>query len=92
MIEWENLCALSKKFWQVIWITIIGCKNSENIRKYSSDLEMYEFCDFVIEIIDGGCCEVFSNDNEFIKRLQKKYSETELLSTTWDEKDHLPDI
>ncbi len=90
LISWEELYSTSKKFSQVIWITIIGCKEQASIKRYKTDLEMYESCDIVIQIIDGGCCEVFSKDHYFIDRLEENFKKTEILSPDWMEKEKKP--
>jgi hypothetical protein len=79
-ISWDDLYATCKKFEQVIWITIIGSKNEKNLRFYNSDLEMYESCEIVIELIDSSYCEVFSHDHALIDRLEKHFKDTEILA------------
>jgi len=84
LITWDDLKETSGKFWQVIWMTIIGCKDKKNLRFYDTSFEMYESCEVVIEIFDGSCCEVFSHDHSLIDRLAKKYKEIELLEPDWN--------
>jgi len=84
LITWDDLKETSGKFWQVIWMTIIGCKDKKNLRFYDTSFEMYESCEVVIEIFDGSCCEVFSHDRSLIERLAKKYKEIELLEPDWN--------
>jgi len=50
---------LSKKFYQTIDVTIIGCKNKNLLHRYDSDFEICNACEFVIEMIDGGLGNVF---------------------------------
>ena len=83
-IGWDDLKETSGKFWQVIWMTIIGCKDKKNLRFYDTSFEMYESCEVVIEIFDGSCCEVFSHDRSLIERLAKKYKDIELLEPDWN--------
>ena len=83
-IEWKDLKETSGKFWQVIWMTIIGCIDKKNLRSYDTSLEMYESCEIVIEVIDGDYCEVFSHDHTLIERLAKKYKDIELLDPDWN--------
>ena len=62
--------------------------SSKKHRSYfNADFEMYENCEIVIEVIDGGCCEVFSHNHTFINVLQKSFKETEFLSPDWNEKE-----
>lgn len=75
-IDWKDLCETSEKFWQIVWITIIGCKDPKSTKNYQNDFEMYEACDVVIEVIDGGAFEVFSHDHFLIKRIKKAFKDT----------------
>jgi|GEM_PF-1026924 len=83
-IEWKDLFNTSRKFEQVIWITIIGTKNCNNLYQYNSDFKMYESCEIVIEIVDGGCCEVFSHDHLLIEKISKNFKEVEYLEPDWN--------
>jgi len=78
-INWKNLTQFAEKIHQEIDITIIGFKNKENMHRYKEDREMYETCDIVIEIIDGGFWEVFSKDKDLILKLKEKFKDIELL-------------
>jgi len=80
------LTELSKKIFQEIEVLIIGCKNKENIHQYKDDQEMYETCDLVIEMIDGGFWEVFSKNINWIDWLAKKYKKVEYLSSNFQQK------
>lgn len=82
-INWEDLKSLSYKFEQIIDISIIGCSNPNFLRFYENDQEMYETCDTVIEMIDGGFWEVFSKDLDLINQLAKKFSKTEFLESDY---------
>lgn len=80
----ESLTQLSRKIFQEIEILIIGCKNKENIHRYKNDQEMYESCDIVIEMIDGGYWEIFSKDPRIIKKLRERFKETKLLESDFE--------
>ncbi len=54
IIAFESLLELSRDVFQEIDLTIIACKEKKNIRRYKDDREMYETCDIVVEMIDGG--------------------------------------
>lgn len=81
LINWNDLEILSRKFQQIIWITIIGSRDKELLRYYQNDKEMYETCDIVIEMIDGGYWEVFSKDTSLINGLAAKFKDIKLLET-----------
>ena len=75
----ESLVDFSNKIFQEIEILIIGCRIQENIHRYKEDQKMYETCDIVIEMIDGGFWEIFSKEIGWIDRLAKKYKEIEFI-------------
>lgn len=74
VITFESLVEISKKIFQEIDLTIIACKMQENIQRYQKDREMYETCDIVIEMIDGGFWEVFSKNIKLIDRLAREFA------------------
>ncbi len=78
-VSWEQLKQLAEKNHQAIDITLIGCNNDKLLHRYEDDKEMYETCDIVIEMIDGGFWEIFSRDFDLISKLKEKFKETELL-------------
>lgn len=80
-INWDDLNTLGRKFHQIIWITVIGCKNEKLLRRYENDQEMYETCDFVIVMFDSSFWEVFSKDASSINRLAEKFKDIKLLET-----------
>ena len=77
----ESLLELSSKIFQEIEILIIGCRAKEELHRYEEDQEMYETCDVVIEMVDGGFWEIFSKDVNLIDQLAKKYKMTEFLTS-----------
>ncbi len=83
----ESLVELSKKIFQEIEVLIIGCRIKENLHRYKEDQKMYETCDTVIEMIDGGFWEVFSRDTNWIDQLAKKYKEVEFLMSDFQSRD-----
>lgn len=78
-VDWEELKSLASRFDQIIDISVLGCKDKEKILRYQIDQDKYESCDFVIEMIDSGCWEIFSSDIDFINRLAKKFKDIEWL-------------
>lgn len=77
----ESILEISKKIFQEIDLTIIACKTKENVHRYKEDKEMYETCDIVIEMIDGGSWEVFSKSVTWINQLAKKFQSIEFLAS-----------
>ena len=84
LISWEELNGLSQKFWDLMDITLIGCKDRNLLRRYETDQKMYEVCDIVIEMIDSSYWEVFSKDEELINKLAVKFKEIEFLKPDFE--------
>ena len=84
--SWEFLLDLAKKFHQEIDLLIIGSKSVQNLHRYKDDKEMYETCDVVIEMIDGGFWEIFSSDPNLIAKLKSRFRETEPLDVDFQKK------
>lgn len=84
IIKWDELILLASCFWQVFDILIIGCANNELVVRYNDDRVMYETCDIVIEMIDGGFWQVFSRDRALINRLATKFKEIEFLKSDFE--------
>lgn len=80
-IRWNELNALANNFDQVYDIIIIASRDEELLHRYEIDQEMYETCDIVIEMIDSGYWEVFSKDEDLIKRLGRKFKDIKFLES-----------
>lgn len=76
-IKWDELNILSHKFEEIEHIILIACKNKDQLHRYKEDQEMYETCDIVIEFFDSSFWEVFSKDEQLIKRLASKFKKVE---------------
>ncbi len=83
-ITWEDLKLLCMKFYQIIDISLIGCKNINLLRRYENDQEIHETCDIVIEMIDSTYWEIFSKDEQLINRLASKFKKIELLEYNFE--------
>jgi hypothetical protein len=79
MISWEDLNVLSNKFYQIIDVIIIGCKDKSSLKCYDNNREMYTACDVGIEMIDSSYWKVFSKDQHLIDKLLAKFKKTELV-------------
>ena len=82
-IKWNELNLISKKFFQVIDIIIIGCKDQNLLRRYKNDQEMYETCDIFINMFDSWFWEIFSKDEQLINRFAAKFKKIELLESNF---------
>ncbi|NGX46643.1 MAG: hypothetical protein K1000chlam3_00003 [Chlamydiae bacterium] len=83
-ITWKELNDLSQKFWDLMDIIIIGCKDRSSLRRYEKDQEMYETCDITIEMVDSGYWEVFAENEELINKFAKKFKEVEFLEADFE--------
>jgi len=81
LITFESLIEISKKIFQEINVAIIACEIKEGLHRYKEDKEMYETCDIVLEMIDGGFWEVFSKNVKLIDQLAKKFQNIEFLTS-----------
>lgn len=79
LISWDELNSLSKKFWDLMDITIIGCKDLSLIHRYTNAQKMQEACDTVIEMVDSGYWEIFSKNEKLLEKLVQKYTNIEFL-------------
>lgn len=79
--SFDFLKKLSSKFFQEIEMLVIASKKKENLHRYKEDREMYETCDIVIEMIDGGYWEIFSKDKLFIDKISTKFNDIKFLTS-----------
>jgi len=81
IITWDELNLLAPKYWQIIDMILIGCKDETVLKRYENDQEMYETCDIGIVMFDSSYWEIFSKDERIILRLANKFSEVTLLES-----------
>lgn len=82
-INWNELNKVSKKINQIIDITLLGCKNKNDLRRYENSQAMYENCDIVIEMIDSSYWEIFSKNEQLIAKLASKFINVNLLNSDY---------
>lgn len=85
LIAWEDLNFLATQLHQIQDILIVGCKSKDTMMRYDTDQEIYESCDFVMEVIDGYSWEIFSSDFSFIDRLALKFKENKFLESDFQD-------
>jgi hypothetical protein len=78
-IDWEELVLLSDKYFQMYETVIIGCADISLLHRYREETMMQSSCDTTIVLIDCAFWEVHSKNQDFVKSLQKSFSETKLL-------------
>lgn len=82
--NWDETFLIGNEFFQIFETIILGCKTQEFLHRYNNDLEMYQSCDIVIELIDCAFWQIFSKDSELIDRLNKKFKDVELLQPNFE--------
>ena len=71
-VTWEELAKLSSQINQAFDVLVIGDKDVANIIRYATDQEMYNTCDYTIELLDSSYWIIHSNDDVFIDNLFDK--------------------
>ena len=80
LIKWDALNLLAGTLDQVVDMLIIASKDLQLISRYKNDIEMYEACDIVVEMVDSSYWEVFSRDEGLVGRLAAKFKDTKFLT------------
>lgn len=68
-VSFFDLFELAQSFDQVIEVLIIGDIDTQKLRRYDSDSNMYEKCNFSIELVDSSYWEINTNNEHFIKNI-----------------------
>ncbi len=68
---------------QIFDIIIIGCTDSSLLKRYDSDQQRYEMTDISIEMFDGGFVEVFTNNQNLINKLARKFTNIEFIKSDY---------
>ena len=83
-ILWNDLKSLGDKFYEVIDLILIACKDKSLLHRYEEDQEMYETCDIVINMFDSSFWEVFSKDDQLITKLASKFKDIKFLESDFE--------
>jgi hypothetical protein len=81
LISWEDLNDLSKKFFQMFEIIVLGCKDISLLHRYEEEKEMHKMCDIVIQLIDCAFWEVYTKEIKIVEKLKKTFKEVEFLDS-----------
>ena len=76
----DELIELSKKFFQELEVLIVGDKSFKKLKKYNSDKEMREECQYTVELVDGSYWDITSNDVDFLIYLKNNFDGVEVIS------------
>jgi hypothetical protein len=80
MLSWKELKALAETFTEIVDITVIGCIDAKNLRRYKRSQDMVHNCDILIQLVDSNFWEIFCVDKELISRLKDKFSDVKLIT------------
>jgi hypothetical protein len=69
-VTWEGLSELANHFDQVIDGQFIGCKDTNKIKRYEKDYDLYAFCDIVIEAKDSTVWRIHAKDPLVIEKFR----------------------
>lgn len=70
LYNFQELLNLSDNLSQLIEILIIGSREENKLIKYAEEIDMYNSCEYVIELIDGSYWEFSSYETESISKIK----------------------
>lgn len=77
LLTWDELCAMSHKFWIVIDFVLVGCKDTQTIinltRKYNTSEEIFPHCEIAVEIDDGDFLNIYAKNPKVVEKVIKKF-------------------
>lgn len=73
-MEWNDLKKLASRIDQVIEMLLIADNNPSNLKRYNNDQEMYDTCEFTIELIDSSYWLIHSPKAENLNKIKKALS------------------
>lgn len=80
LINWDELYDLSKQFYQVIDLLLIGSTKEENLKRYKNEQTMGEKCDIVIEMHDSSFWLISSKDSNIINNIRNTFKDVKILN------------
>ncbi len=85
-IKWNELVALSSKYFQIYETRILGAVDPTFLQRfdYEDEEEMIEKCDIVIFLSDCTYWEVYAKDQNLIDKLKSKFKRFEMLENEGD--------
>lgn len=69
MCSWAEIKEFSNELFQGIDIVLIGDSETQNLKRYKNDEEMYLNCSYSIELIDSSYWIIHTNDEAFLNNL-----------------------
>lgn len=86
ILTWQALKDFAESIHQELDLRIIGALERSNIKNYSSDEEIYNSCDILIEMFDSSFWVIFSKDYNLIDTLVKTFKDIDPLALDWHSK------
>jgi len=77
-LSWEELKDLSGRFDQIFDVLIVGAPCKKAIKKHDKEEDLLSNCSIVIDLFDGACWKVYSEDESVIGQLENAFFDTKL--------------
>jgi hypothetical protein len=71
LFNYAELLKLSDSISQLIEIVVIGDKDLNKLIRYENDVEMYNNCEYVIELVDSSFWEFTSSDSHSLDNIKQ---------------------
>lgn len=71
LFNYIELLKLSDSISQLIEIVVIGGRDYNKLTRYNTDVEMYNNCEYVIELVDSSFWEFISSDSQSLDNIKQ---------------------
>lgn len=71
VLDWKSLIDFAEKPTQINELLIIGSRSVDDLRHYLDEAEMFNKCEYVLELFDSSYWTI-SGEDEFLQRLNEK--------------------
>lgn len=72
--SYQELLDLSDSLSQLIEVVVIGDREENKLIRYKNDVEMYNSCEYVIELVDSSYWEFSSHENESVNIIKSNFA------------------
>ncbi|WP_445453147.1 hypothetical protein [Flavobacterium sp. 25HG05S-40] len=78
--NFTDLLILSNNINQIMEIILVGDKDMDKLVRYQEDVEMYENCEMVLELVDSSYWEINTSNAKFSDNLIKSFENVEVVT------------
>ncbi len=71
LFDYAELLKLSDSIKQLLEIVVIGDRDLKKLIRYENDVEMYDNCEYVIELVDSSFWEFTSSDSASLDNIKQ---------------------